>query len=1271
MSKEHTQAARQETAGSGDFTLDATADVSAVIETKLSGVEEVAAPFSVGQLLNGRYAVEQVIGRGGMGWVYAVRDGAQSGRLIALKTLPGFAKNAARRSMFKAEFSTMAKLEHPNVARVYDFEELKGKNDLFITMELVDGAPIHRAVRAGRALPDTLDTVVQVCRALSYMHSRRIVHFDLKPANILLDAHNVVKVVDFGISGAEPITSGGRALGTIPYMAPELLFGGATADYRADLYSLGITLYELSFGDLPCPTNNLQKLSAWFKAGGVRAPADAKTPAWLGRIIEKLCALEPADRFRHANAVIEAIGAGAGRTYDIETEETRQSYIATPSFTGRGEELDRILLFIGERLSGRGSEPALFVRGISGIGKSRLFLEARRETQLRSRLFFEANCYERSLVEYGPIADLLHQLVPIVETLGGLEIVQRALPELVKIAPRLAEGRQFTPAGRAATAEGERVRLLEATSEFFVEASRLAPYAIYLNDLQWAGRGPAQIIAHLAMRVRDDQESGHPVRIAILGSYRSDEVEGRPLADVVKTLESHALAIELELQPLGEREVARVACSMLGVDAVPEEFLSRLARETSGNPFFVQEVMRVLFENQTVYLLDGRWAARNEIGELSIPASMADVFRRRFALLGDSIKDVVRALAVHGRPIRFELLVDVLGSSSDVFEALRELEERSIAVRLDDKNVSYNIAHDRMRETIYDDLADDERKSWHRRIAERLESTSADQPDEQKPLDEIALHYWHAAVDEKAREYAILAGRRALVQFSNEAALQHLEHALHLLGREDGRYREIAEAHADSLARMLRYDDAIAGYEELIHALSDRQDKARMHGKIADIHVQRTELEQAVERGWQAAELLGETRPRGAFGWIWATLSGFSIFLLIKLGVRSLARPLPHAAERVAAHDAAFHAYFFLNPLCTFHCALRAWRIGRGSGDVETDSCGHALLGIMLGIAGMRAWSYEILDRGIADAERVGSTFWVGVGLKQRAMIERMDGEWRPEGIARSVELLARCGDLFELGAAQYHAAEIALFAGDVREAQEMSASYNASAFRAAEAPMVAKSTLAHEALCRSYRGEAGSEALFERALELATVGRDFLMASLILLRWGQSSIMEGRLGEGIAKLEQSYEMRVEKRLLDNYTAEILFRLPRAYLCLPSLDKRREAIVKKLHAQALAQTKKMHRNWRSPTLVNAALLEERAGNARKADAFFAEALRVAQDQHAELFAGEALYEWGRVLVGRDADPRERLSGALEIAERTGNRWLAARCTELLEERAVA
>ena len=197
------------------------------------------------------------IGQGGMGVVFKARQ-PKLDRLVALKVLPkALAATPGFPERFTREGRVLARLSHPSIVTVHDFGESGGY--CFLIMEYVDGVNLRQAMRAGRFTPEqALKLVPDVCAALQAAHEQGVLHRDIKPENILLDSKGRIKIADFGIAkllddrGADLLlTQSGAKLGTAPYMAPEQIEQPSTVDHRADIYSLGVVLYEMLTGELP------------------------------------------------------------------------------------------------------------------------------------------------------------------------------------------------------------------------------------------------------------------------------------------------------------------------------------------------------------------------------------------------------------------------------------------------------------------------------------------------------------------------------------------------------------------------------------------------------------------------------------------------------------------------------------------------------------------------------------------------------------------------------------------------------------------------------------------------------------------------------------------------------------------------------------------------------------------------------------------------------------------------------------------------------------
>jgi len=206
-----------------------------------------------------QYQFECLLGRGGMGAVYKAVQ-VSLDRPVAIKVLPGDLldnEDANFLERFKNEARTMAKLNHPSIVNVYDFGETQ-TGLLYFVMEFINGTDVLQMIAAKGKLPEdyALSITAHVCDALAYAHKNGIIHRDIKPANILINMDGAVKVADFGLAkandpGQSGLTKTNMAMGTPDFVAPEALIPGVPLDGRADLYAIGVMLYQMLTGEIP------------------------------------------------------------------------------------------------------------------------------------------------------------------------------------------------------------------------------------------------------------------------------------------------------------------------------------------------------------------------------------------------------------------------------------------------------------------------------------------------------------------------------------------------------------------------------------------------------------------------------------------------------------------------------------------------------------------------------------------------------------------------------------------------------------------------------------------------------------------------------------------------------------------------------------------------------------------------------------------------------------------------------------------------------------
>jgi eukaryotic-like serine/threonine-protein kinase len=264
----------------------------------------------------GPYVLEGRLGRGGMGDVYKARH-ARLRRPVALKLIGADRlKAAGGLARFLREAQAAARLDHPNVVHAYDAGR-EGRH-YYLALEYVDGTDLKRLVeREGPLAPARAsDYVRQAALGLQHAYERGVVHRDVKPGNLLLSARAVVKVLDLGLARlrhaegegpGEPLTRCGQGMGTADYVAPEQLRDARTADVRADLYSLGCTLYFLLAGLPPFPGGSaVEKLLRHLH--DEPEPLGGVPPALAG-VVRKLMAKDPARRYQTPAQLVEALPA--------------------------------------------------------------------------------------------------------------------------------------------------------------------------------------------------------------------------------------------------------------------------------------------------------------------------------------------------------------------------------------------------------------------------------------------------------------------------------------------------------------------------------------------------------------------------------------------------------------------------------------------------------------------------------------------------------------------------------------------------------------------------------------------------------------------------------------------------------------------------------------------------------------------------------------------------------------------------------------------------
>jgi predicted ATPase/tRNA A-37 threonylcarbamoyl transferase component Bud32 len=855
----------------------------------------------------GDFQVMGVLGRGGMGVVYRVRD-PETDEVVALKIVsPEHLGRSEAVLRFKREFRAMQRVQHPNVVRVFASGTYEGCP--YFTMEVIEGSDVRAwlddgdpIVKTGKNPPPqgvleveqrqrlndparvrrVSEAIIQVALALGAIHRHRIVHRDLKPDNILVSQAGIVKLMDFGI--AKQITtsndhsSGGVVVGTFKYLSPEQAMG-RQVDGRADLYCLGIVLYEALAGRHPFYSDTSVGY-AYHHARKTPPPVASFNPEvdpGLAAICERLIKKDPNERFPTAEDVVAAIrktvdglDEQSSRFKDEKTGAGRAD-VFPPAHIGRARETGA-LLTVCEQLHG-GQGRVVVVKGPARIGKTRLMREAAAQARALDVEFVVGRCDPAAGGPYHPFIEILDKIVDDhaethrdeVHNLLGKDapVLARYLPSI----ERLGSAAHARPVA-ALEPQAERLRFMTAVSNFLGRVSLVKRRVLVIEDLENADELSLELIRHLAESVasaepRAPSPRGGPVALIVtlnLTAERAKKV--RTLVDELQAKASRGIL----LSALDEEGVREMVVTMTGGGDVGSELAAALHAETSGVPGLVEERIRALAEAGLLRRQGTEWVLLKrpprakkpttvdvsplpDLGELdSLEPSDAVQLRaatradlrlvaldavnqeeRRLKKISPIARDVAQRAAVIGE--RFSgLLVNrvALRPEGELLDALNDLLDAKVFAEAGEGE-GYRFVSTEQRDVLLRTIDAETLKLHHQAVVRALEEEARQL---KRPIDPEVLARHHELGGEplKALGKLMIAARRALEAGAPQTAAERVREAQELFMRECAPQADDADvARRDADLVLLRLDvlAAFGEHKECVSLATRRMPKMR------------------------------------------------------------------------------------------------------------------------------------------------------------------------------------------------------------------------------------------------------------------------------------------------------------------------------------------------------------------------------------------------------------------------------------------------------------
>ncbi len=751
----------------------------------------------------GRYLIQRLLGGGGQKQAYLARD-TRLDRDVVIALLRTQQLDPDSVVRLTREAQAMARLgDHPNIVTVYDIGEENGQ-PYIVSQYVEDGSVADLIERAGkRPLPleRALQLAVHVCKALAHTHSRGIIHRDLKPANIWLTQEGTAKLGDFGLAVSldfSRITAKGALMGTVTYLPPELALG-REAEARSDLYSLGVLLYEITTGRPPFLGDQMVSIISQHIYTPPVAPSwhNPEIPQALENLILRLMAKTPEDRPESADEVakiLAAIGLSAPVLAErIAPQDTKSlARLASGVFVGREQEIRELRAALNEAISGQGR--LLMLVGEPGGGKTRLAEQLATYARLCDAQVHIGRCYEgEGAPAFWPWVQIVRAYAQELTHAQLLSVMGPGASNVAQVVSEVRERFTELPPPPPLEPEQARFRLFDSITTFLKNASRIRPLVLILDDLHWADKPSLLLLQFLARELQD-------ARLLVIGTYREEELGRRhPLAQTLGELSRHGMSARLVLPGLAKQDVAQFIEMTAGIDP-PEQMVEAVYRETEGNPFFVNEVVRLL-------VTEGRLEHPECVTQqsLRVPQGAREVIGRRLDRLSEECNRVLAIASVVGREFSLEVL-ELLGELSEdrLLEALDEAVAARVINEIPRFLGHYSFSHALIRETLYNEISAMRRVRLHGRVGEALEKLHHQELE--RNLAQLAYHFLQAAPGgdvNKAIDYAVSAAKRALALLAYEEAAGHYERALEALEPKD----QVDEAQRNEL--LLALGDAL------------------------------------------------------------------------------------------------------------------------------------------------------------------------------------------------------------------------------------------------------------------------------------------------------------------------------------------------------------------------------------------------------------------------------------------------------------------------------
>ncbi|HLL03412.1 MAG TPA: protein kinase, partial [Myxococcaceae bacterium] len=910
--------------------------------------------------------------------------------LVAIKISKHSAKSITAQQLVwqQNEIEALTRLRHPSLVEVLGYGFMDDGR-LYLVMELVDGVVLGQYLQEKGPLEvlEALQLTRRIAEALAYCHELKVLHLDLKPANIIITdpVEPKVKVLDFGLarlSNGFRTHEGGPIAGTLAYMAPECFFGAVDRlTEKVDVYALGTLLYEMLSCILPFPNNASYAALGSLKRSAKMTPLEDTAPlvpAPVGALVRSLLDPDPVHRFGGAGRLATRL---KGLYFDLLHGNTGDGVVPSLAaelvadddvpFVGRSREVALLHDAVDALVDHQGR--AMMLVGEAGMGKSRLISQVLLQQEMSARVLVGyGRCRQLGeLVPYSPLREALGQLVELllgirsepghrVRHLAGQALsgeaqeLRRLVPELSRLLP---EGAERGNEGAIVQGLGSE-RVGKALTHLLTVIGSARPLVLVLEDVHWADEGTLAVLTRLT--------AAPPPGVLVLCTTRPPP----------RLSQAGALQM-VTLGALGPEENDQLLAALAGgaAPAVVRTLLQSVPFLSSGNPLVSAQIIRDL--QQGGYLsqeADGRIRVSERLrGEYQPPDSVSTVVGRALEWLDETVLRVLRVAALIDRRFRLSDLEALeLFSPLEVRAAVAAAEEQKLCTVTGDR---CTFVHDTVRERLALDGRQQDVADIHRRIGERLRQRGA-------PAGTLGYHWEQAGEPLRAASAYVEAGLEADRMLDPIGASQNLRKAFQVLSVQPPS-GERDELLVKSLYGLVRIGCLLGSAAEMLKYLE-------LGGALLEQLSQEQQL--ALNSAWARAYYAAGNFPRAM------EYSELCLDAATEPSLRHYMYTPSSIMGRALCGSGRFGPAV---PMLTEAAALSA-----EAGEAVEQTHSEGILAISLAYQGQYKKARESAASSARIAMKLGNPVRMAASTFYYAVIAEAEFRW-DEGVQRSAELLA------------------------------------------------------------------------------------------------------------------------------------------------------------------------------------------------------------------------------------------------------------------------